>query len=100
MTIKEIKEEIELASHPIAKSLHTNNNFKVLVIGFKKGMTLKKHKANAKTKLTVLEGEVVYSEEDNDVILKQYMEHEIPVEIFHSVKANDASLCLLTQERQ
>jgi len=40
MTIKEIKEEIELASHPIAKSLHTNNNFKVLVIGFKKGMTL------------------------------------------------------------
>jgi len=99
MTIRKIKAEIEVTSHPVVKSLHSNENFKVLILGFKKGMILKKHKAHAKTKLTILEGEVVYSEEEKNVILKQYDEHEIPVEVTHSVKANSDSICLLTQER-
>jgi len=100
MTIKKIKEEIEVSSHPVTKSLHSNKNFKVPVLGFKKGMILKKHKAHAKTKLTVLEGEVVYSKGDINAILGQYEEYEIPVEITHSVKANADSICLLTQERK
>lgn len=99
MTIKKIKEEIEVSSHPVAKSLHSNKAFKVIIMGFKEGMVLKKHKAHGKTKLTILEGEVVYSEEDKDIKLEQYDEYEIPVEVTHSVKANSDSICLLTQER-
>jgi len=36
MTIKEVKEELKTANHPIAKSLHHGTGFKVLVVGFKK----------------------------------------------------------------
>ncbi len=52
--------------------LHQNSNFKVLVIGFKKGMVLKEHKAHRISKLTVLEGAVDYVEEERKIPLKQY----------------------------
>ncbi len=52
-TIKEINEQLKTAKHPVAKTLHKGDNFKVLVIGFKKGMKLKEHQANLSSKLTV-----------------------------------------------
>ncbi len=97
MVIKEIKEELETSSHPVAKSLHNGKGFNVLVIGFRKGMVLKEHKAHKPSKLTVLEGSVLYQEKDRIVKLEQYEEVMIPLEVIHSVQANESSLCLLTQ---
>ncbi len=97
MTIKELKEELKVANHPIAKSLHHGKGFKVLVIGFKKGMILKDHKAHIQSKLTVLEGSVIYKEENRVIELLQYNEVEIPIEITHSVEALEDSLCILSQ---
>ena len=97
MTIKEIKEELKVAKHPIAKSLHHGTGFKVLIMGFKKGMILKEHKAHIQSKLTVLEGGVIYKEENRAIELMQYDEIEIPIEITHSVEAITDSLCILSQ---
>lgn len=97
MTIKEIKEELKVANHPIAKSLHHGTGFKVLVMGFNKGMILTAHKAHIPSKLTVLEGSVIYKEENKVIELMQYDEVEIPIEVTHSVEAVEDSLCILSQ---
>lgn len=72
-------------------------NFKVLMLGFNKGMVLKDHKAHIISKLTVLYGNVIYKEGDKETKLLQYDEVEIPVEITHPVEAIEDSLCILTQ---
>lgn len=97
MTIKKIKEELKSSDHPVAKSLHHGAGYKVLLMGFKKGMILKDHKAHIESKLTVLEGAVIYTEESRVVELMQYDEVEIPIEVTHSVEASEDSLCILTQ---
>ncbi len=97
MIIKQIKQELKLAKNPIAKSLHHNDGFRVLVLGFRKGMLMKSHTAKWPSKLTVLEGSVTYLEEKGNTILKQYDEFDIPINITHGVEANEDSLCLLTQ---
>ena len=97
MTIKEIKEKLKTSKNPVAQALHQGSGFKTLVIDFNKGMVLKEHKAHIKSKLTVLEGFIVYKEENRTVELGQYDEVEIPIEIIHSVKALEDSLCILTQ---
>jgi len=97
MTIKDIKEELNSSDNPIAKSLHHGAGFKVLVLGFKKGMILTEHQSYTQSKLTVLEGAVLYKEENSEVTLMQYDEVEIPIEVSHSVEAIEDSLCLLTQ---
>ena len=96
-TINTIISELKTASHPIAKALHKGEHFKVLVLGFNKGMILAEHKAHLTTKLTVLKGNVIYKEGDKKVNLFQFDEVEIPIEIIHSVEAIEDSLCLLTQ---
>ena len=97
MTIKDIKQELKTAIHPVAKSLHHGMGFKVLIMGFRKGMILKEHKAHIRSKLTVVEGAVIYKEAHRVVELIQYDEVEIPVEITHSVEAMEDSLCILSQ---
>ncbi|MBT7816153.1 hypothetical protein [Polaribacter sp.] len=97
MTIKDIKLKLKTSNNPVAKSLHQGLGFKTLVIGFKKGMILKEHKAHLKSKLTVLEGAVIYKEEHRIIELEQYDEVEIPIEITHSVEAKEDSLCIVTQ---
>lgn len=97
MTIKEIKEELKASKHPVAKSLHQGSSFKVFIVGFKKGMVLKSHKTHYKSKLTILEGAVVYKEENRVVDLSQYDEVEIQFEMAHSVEAIKDSLCILSQ---
>jgi quercetin dioxygenase-like cupin family protein len=97
MTIKEIKEDLKSSKSPVAKSLHHGSGFKVLLMGFMKGMILKEHKAHIQSKLTVLEGAVIYKEENRSINLLQYDEVEIPVEITHSVEAIEDSLCILSQ---
>lgn len=97
MTIIEVKEELKKATNPVAKSLLHGEGFKVLVVGFNKGMILKEHKTNLRTILTVFEGSVLYKQEDKIVELKQYEEIEIPTGILHSVEATESSLCVLIQ---
>lgn len=96
-TIKNIISDLKTASHPIAKALHKGKHFKVLMLGFNKGMVLKDHKAHTTSKLTVLYGNVIYKEGDKETQLWQYDEVEIPVDITHSVGAIEDSLCILTQ---
>lgn len=97
MIIKEVKEKLKTSKGPVALSLHQGSGFKTLVMGFKKDMILKEHKAHVKSKLTVLEGAVVYQEQDRKVTLNQYDQVDIPVEETHWVEALEDSLCLLTQ---
>ncbi|MDR9419088.1 hypothetical protein [Gracilimonas sp.] len=97
MTVEAIKEQLENADRPIAKSFHTGDHFKVLVFGFKKGMKLDDHTAHHPTKLLVLEGEVIYHQSKKDERLKQFDEIDIPAKVEHSVAALEDSLVLLTQ---
>lgn len=95
MTIKEIKEALKTAEQPIVKSFHQGNNFKILMIGFNKGMILKEHKSNVYAKLTVLEGSVIFKDENKTLNLNQYDEIEILIDIIHGVEATEDSLCML-----
>ena len=97
MTIKNVLKELESAKNPVAKAIHKGEHCKVLVLAFKTGMILKEHKTSLPTKLTVLEGEVIYIEGDVQKKLGQYEETEIPVGIMHSVECTKEALCLLTQ---
>ncbi len=97
MVIRNVKEALASATGPIAKALHHNAGFKVLVIGFRAQMELREHTAKWPSKLTVLEGSVTYKEGLDETILKQYDEIQIPILVPHSVFANEDSLCLLTQ---
>jgi quercetin dioxygenase-like cupin family protein len=97
MTIKDTLKRLETSKHPVANALHKGDHFKVLVIAFKKGMILNDHKAHMPSKLTVIEGSVIYNEGGQFVELKKFDETDIPVEITHSVEAKEDSLCLLTQ---
>ncbi len=97
MIIKDILTQIETAVHPVAKAIHKGEHFKVLAIGFKKGMILKEHTTALPAKLTVLFGEVLYKEGVIEKTLLQYDETEIPVGNVHSVECIEDALCLLTQ---
>ena len=97
MTIKEINEQLKTAKHPVAKVLHKGENFKVLCIGFKKGMKLKDHQAKFPSKLTVMSGKVVYRQNEKEIEADMFDEIDIPVNIIHSVEALEDTLCLLTQ---
>lgn len=95
--IKSLLQKLESAEHPVAHVLHHNAHFKVLIMAFNKGMTLKDHTAKVPTKLTVLEGCVEYREDEKKVPLEKYETIEIPVMVTHAVYAKENSICLLTQ---
>ena len=97
MIIKHILKELQTEVNPIARSIHTNDHFKVLMIGFKTGMKMKEHRANRTSKLTVISGTVIYYENDVRLKLEKFDEIDIPADIKHSVEAIEDSLCLLTQ---
>lgn len=97
MTIKSILEQLEESDKPVAKSFHTEGQFKVLIFGFKKGMKLKNHKTHHLTKLLVISGDIMYHQNKKETRLKKYDEIDIPAEVPHSVGAIDDSLVLLTQ---
>jgi quercetin dioxygenase-like cupin family protein len=97
MTIKKVNEDLMTAIHPVAKVLHKGDRARVLIIGFKEGMTLKEHQAHLPSKLTVLAGKVVYKQGEKRAVLSLFDEVEIPINVSHSVEAIENSLCLLTQ---
>lgn len=95
MTIKQIFNDLDSAKRPIAKILQSGSNFKVIAIGFTKNMILDDHKTDIPAKLVVLEGKVIYKEGEKIVMLSQYEETPIPVNVIHSVTALENSLCLV-----
>ncbi len=69
MIIRELFQQLESATNPIAKLMRKGENFKVVAIGFKKGMILKEHTTKLPAKLTILSGNIIYK---NFYIEKQY----------------------------
>jgi quercetin dioxygenase-like cupin family protein len=97
MIIKEAIAELEFKDSPVAKLLHTGVAFKVVVLAFKKGMILKEHKTSVPTKLTVIGGKIIYTNNSTNVVLDKYEEFIVPINEFHSLEASEDSLCLLIQ---
>jgi len=97
MIIKELLEQLEHSSHPVARALLKTEHSKVLVIGFKKGMIMKEHKATLPSKLFILEGSISYKEGSLIKILHQYEETEILPNTIHSIECIAGALCILTQ---
>lgn len=95
--LKEIDTQLATALHPVAKALHKGEHFKVIAIGFRKGMVLKEHQAHTPTKLFILKGQIVYHENDISTTLGLFDEIDISVNVLHHVEALEDSLCLLTQ---
>ncbi len=97
MIIKEAIAELESKGNPVAKLMHTGVAFKVIILAFKKGMSLKEHKTSVPTKLTVINGNVKYSSDNLIRTIDTYEELEIPLEEIHSIEALEDSLCILIQ---
>ena len=97
MIIKEILTKLETAINPVAHALHAGEHFKTLAIGFKKGMVLKEHRAHLPSKLFVLQGKIIYKQNEVSITLELYDNIDIPLEVSHSVEALEDSLCILTQ---
>ena len=97
MIIPDIIVEMEGAQHPVAKALHKDKHFKVLVIGFKKGMRLEEHISKFEAKFTVLEGKIGFGTGQASIVLDKFHDVAIPVGVVHWFEAQEDSLCLLTQ---
>ncbi|UPT65920.1 MAG: hypothetical protein M0D57_15600 [Sphingobacteriales bacterium JAD_PAG50586_3] len=97
MTIAEVEARLENAERPVALALHKDEHYKVLVIGFKKGMTLEPHTSKFPAKLVVLYGKVVFKTNQITHTLEKYDEMSIPVMELHWFEAQEDTLCLLMQ---
>ena len=98
MIIKDILAQLEQAQNgPVIKVLEKGEHFKVIILAFKKGMELKAHCTPIPARLVVINGEVNYLETDRSLILTKFDDLPIPVNVQHSVKALEDSLCLLIQ---
>lgn len=97
MTISNIKKLLASSTHPIARVLFAKEGFKVLAIEFLKDMILKDHKTPYESKLVVIQGSVVYKQDELETILLQYEEYIIASNELHSVRALEDSICLLIQ---
>jgi len=100
MTIKQLLKDLDSSTHPVARALHAGHGYKVLVIGFKKGMVLRDHTAKLPSRLTVIKGRVIYNESAISYELNTYDAQDIPIAVMHSVEAKEDSLCLLTQGKE
>ncbi len=98
-TIKMISDQLNSSEKPVVKPLHKNKGFNAIVIGLKKGMILPSHKAKWPSKLTIIEGQVTYSENGKNYPLSKHDERDIEPEILHELIASEQSICLLTQAK-
>jgi hypothetical protein len=98
MSLQTIMQQLETSAHPVVEALYKSDHCKVLLIVFKKGMILKDHKTQNKAKLSVLSGEVIYSEGDSVKTLSQFEETEIPSGVVHAVECTENAICLLVRE--
>lgn len=100
MIIKEVLAQLaQSQTGPVIKILEKGDQFKVIVLGFKKEMVLKAHQTPLRAKLVVVEGKVNYIEETRSVVLEKFDELAIPKTVIHSVAALEDSICLLIQSQ-
>jgi quercetin dioxygenase-like cupin family protein len=97
MIIKNIIEQVEASNRPVAKIIKHNGNNKAIAIALKKGMIWPDHKASLPTILLVADGRVTYREGHETIELEKYDNFDIPVDITHSLEAQEDSLCILLQ---
>ncbi|HCR49732.1 MAG TPA: hypothetical protein DIW24_08885 [Bacteroidetes bacterium] len=95
MTLKHLKAALATATQPLLVPLAKTDQTKVIAIGFKKGMVLRKHKTAIPAKLYVLEGQVQYEAESGHMVLSEYEETPIRADEYHQVTAQEEALCLL-----
>lgn len=97
MIIQEVIAELKGAAAPVVKVLAKGNSSRVIVLGFKKGMTLKEHKTGVSTRLVVIEGKINYFSANDNITMDRFDDLDIPVNIPHSVEAEEDSICFLIQ---
>jgi quercetin dioxygenase-like cupin family protein len=97
MIIQDVLKQLEDSTTPVVKILQRGEHFKVLVLGFKKGMVLKEHQTNLTTKLVIVDGSIVYRRANDSVNLNKFDEIDIPINVPHSVEAQEDSICFLIQ---
>lgn len=97
MIIQDVLAALNDAVGPVIKVLVKGNAAKVIVLGFKKGMTLKEHKTGLSTRLVVIDGQINYFSSNGMVTLSKFDELDIPVNEPHSVEALANSICFLIQ---
>jgi quercetin dioxygenase-like cupin family protein len=97
MVIQDVMAALSEAAGPVVKVLVKGDHSKVIVLGFKKGMTLREHQTAVTTRLVVIEGQVNYFSADGNVMMNKFDDLEIPVNVPHSVQALDESICFLIQ---
>lgn len=97
MIIQDVLQHLENSTTPVVKVLQRGEHFKVLVLGFKKGMVLKEHQTNLTTRLVVVDGSIVYRKATDSVNMNKFDEIDIPVNVPHSVEAQEDSICFLIQ---
>jgi quercetin dioxygenase-like cupin family protein len=97
MIIQDVLQQLENSTTPVVKILQRGEHFKVLVLGFKKGMVLKEHQTNLTTKLVIVDGSIVYRRANDSVNLNKFDEIDIPINVPHSVEAQEDSICFLIQ---
>ena len=95
MIIHEVLSQLEKASAPVIKVLQAHAAGKTLVLGFKSGIVLKEHRTAVPARLLVINGAVIYKQDGVSVTLGKYADLEIPVDVLHSVEAQEDSICLL-----
>lgn len=96
MIIKQVFEDLKFITKPVVKIVKKGKDFRVVVIGFNKDTVLDDHKTSVPAKLVVLQGKVIYKEGDKFVMMSQYDEVPIPVDVIHRVTGlEDGSLCLV-----
>jgi quercetin dioxygenase-like cupin family protein len=97
MIIQDILQQLENSTSPVVKILQRGEHFKVLVLGFKKGLILKEHQTNTTSKLVIVDGSVIYRKGNDAVNLNKFDEIDIPINVPHSVEAQEDSICFLIQ---
>lgn len=97
MIIKNILAQLSETTRPVSKIVKSGTSFKTIAIGIKKGMIWRDHKAVMPTKLLVVQGTLIYRQGEKKVVLEQFDDLDIPVEIIHSLEAVTDSLCILVQ---
>ncbi|MGN6396730.1 MAG: hypothetical protein ACTHMI_14260 [Mucilaginibacter sp.] len=97
MVIQDVVAELKDSASPIVKILVKGNSAKAIVLGFKRGMTLKEHKTAVNTRLVVIDGQINYISVNGKVTMNKFDDLEIPVNVPHSVEALEDSICFLIQ---
>ncbi len=95
--IKQIKAEVTWEnSDRNAITVYKTNGMRIVLIALHQDAVLKKHSADGIISIQVLEGEIIFSTDDESVLMGQGQMIALHKGLSHSVKANQESVFLLT----